>query len=800
MNLKSWTWVLFILLLPIMSSAQTGEPFRIGIVAGNSGRNIDEIHQLFIDEIKSVVGDEFDITFPESAFYIWNEGDPSIKDNITTLMSRDDVDMVLSIDFLSSWYLLKCENITKPSIATCVSDYDLDGMSVKDGISGLKNLNYINAPRAFFADFLLLKELIPVNHITVLINESVYDDYVHYTHVTSFLEEEMGCEIILKKIGKEIETTVTEIVGTTDVVVIGGHLNYNQSDFLRLVESLKVNKIPSFSVLGVQDVEHGILAGTATSDFYLRRARRTALNVQRILLGEKAEDIPVAFSDRNQLSINMATARAIGVSPPWSLVTESNLIDDTKRENGRSISLVEAVREAVSSNLDILVKQKEVRSGSKEVQKAWANLLPQLKAGITHLTIDDDRAASSMGSASEKSLTGSLTLEQILFSDIAWSNRSIQKSIQISRKEAFEQVSLDITLETTEAFLNVLRSRVLEKIYKDNLLVTRSNLELAQIRKSIGVAGPAEVYRWEAQIASDRKAVIQANSQRNLAEIQLNRLVHHPLEEPFIPEPLDVDSPRNPINDEAYHFYISSSRRFDILRNALVEIGLEKSPELKQIDAAIAAQKTLLGSKKRSVFIPTIAAQAKFDRIMDKSGEGSEGMNTSAIPPPFDTIFPEPADENSWSVALNASLPLFQGGSRFAEIAQIRFDLEKLEIQRKSVSEKLEQRIRSASHMAGAKFAAINLSKDASIAASKTLEVVTDAYALGTLTILDLIDAQNATLVTQQAYVNSIYNFLIDFANVQRSIGRFYIFDSDAELMEARSRIDQYYIQENEIR
>ena len=84
-----------------------------------------------------------------------------------------------------------------------------------------------------------------------------------------------------------------------------------------LIAGLIERKLPSFSLMGQRQVERGILAGATPDSQIPRLARRTALYIQRILLGEEAADLPVEFPTGRRITINMATARAIGVSPPW---------------------------------------------------------------------------------------------------------------------------------------------------------------------------------------------------------------------------------------------------------------------------------------------------------------------------------------------------------------------------------------------------------------------------------------------------------------------------------------------------
>jgi outer membrane protein TolC len=67
------------------------------------------------------------------------------------------------------------------------------------------------------------------------------------------------------------------------------------------------------------------------------------------------------------------------------------------------------------------------------------------------------------------------------------------------------------------------------------------------------------------------------------------------------------------------------------------------------------------------------------------------------------------------------------------------------------------------------------LSKIAAGAASKNLELVTDAYARGALSILELLDAQNAALVSDLAQTNAEFTFAIDMVRAQRAAGGYFI-------------------------
>jgi outer membrane protein TolC len=82
--------------------------------------------------------------------------------------------------------------------------------------------------------------------------------------------------------------------------------------------------------------------------------------------------------------------------------------------------------------------------------------------------------------------------------------------------------------------------------------------------------------------------------------------------------------------------------------------------------------------------------------------------------------------------------------------------------------------MRSALHTAGASYAGIRLSQDAADAAKENLNLVVDAYSVGAVSIIDLIDAQNAALIAAEVAANASYDFLLDLAEVERALGIVY--------------------------
>ena len=58
---------------------------------------------------------------------------------------------------------------------------------------------------------------------------------------------------------------------------------------------------------------------------------------------------------------------------------------------------------------------------------------------------------------------------------------------------------------------------------------------------------------------------------------------------------------------------------------------------------------------------------------------------------------------------------------------------------------------------------------------------MSDAYGRGAVDLITLLDAQNALLSAELAAADAVYGFLLDLMELERSVGRFTYFASDAD-------------------
>ncbi len=786
------TIFLFVISFAISLSAQDKsqtKSVRIGIVTDGPLDRNDLILDLFKNEIKSLFAGEYEIVFPRDKLQIADWTVDGIRNAVSGIIADPDVDIVLAMGILASNEICLRKNLQKPVMAPFIIDREIQKIPYKNGSSGVNNLCYISCPLKFKKDMDVYQTVFPFKKAALLLNSISYKITPDLADHIIKICKEAGLEIFPIPVGTSASEVLNNIPESAEAVFAGPLFHFPDTEFKKLADGLIEKKLPGFSSFERREIEFGLFAGNIADDFFQKRARRTALNIQRILQGEDAGKIPVGITETGRLVINMKTARILNIYPNFSVLTDAELINSIREEVSRSITLSEAVKEAVEVNLDLAAKKLSVLAGAQDVKEARSIVLPQIEISALQTFVDKDKAESSMGMQPERMLSGTAGITQILFSEPARSNLKIQQYLHKAREENWHSLKLDIAREAANSYLNLLKAKKVEDIQRKNLKLTQSNLEMARLRRAVGMSGPSDVYRWESEIATNRKQVIETNSVRNVAEIKLNRILHRPLEESFLTEETGFDEPALITSDERFLKYYNNPWTFKVFRNFFVKSGLEASPELKSLQNAVKAQKKAYNSARSAFWAPVIVLKGAVSNIYSREGAGTDPLQIPAI----NLSFPE-AKDFSWNIGLSASFPIFKGGSKIAKSRKAKKEVEKLEIEKNSAAETLEQNIRQALHISGAAYVAISLSNESADAADKNLKLVKDAYSRGAVSIIELIDAQKAALGADLGAANALYDFFINLINVQRAAGFMFITFTQEEKDSFFNGLEEFYI------
>lgn len=752
--------------------------------AGDGSPTHEDLLVRVVDETEALVDDEFTVRFPpgKRRFGAWSID--GINDALDSLLTDPGVDVVLALGPFATAAAMSRTSLPKPVLAPIVIDREVQGAPRRGDASGVRNLNYVTLPLSIRGQLSRFREIVGFESVT----------FVFDGHMTELLPEvptrvfEIARELNLRARAIPLTTDAAplseQIRGEEGAVVVFPLPRFDEPEIGRVFEAINQARLPSLTFLSDRLLGEGALLSLTTGTNLDRLARRVALNLQRVLLGEDAGALPVVLEQEERLTVNMATARKIGWHPTWDTLVRAELVEERPTDVDRRWTLEDAGREAIRANRLLQSRRHEVAASEWDVDAARASLRPRIEAQARAVKVDEDRAAASFGQQPEQALSAKLQLRQLLWSSRAFGNVAVQEHLQASRAAALEVTTLDVALQASRAFLDVLRARTAYRIRRENVRLTEDNLRLADRRQELGVSGPADVYRWRSELASDRQEAISALQSLQLARISLNRLLHRPPEEEFVALTPEIPDDGAVVRDGALGESLADPWSFRLFRDFMVEEGLQRSPELKEIDQAILAAKAAVTLARRDFWSPDLSLVGEAAKRLAESGAGSDGLSL-----PLGFASP---DDTEWSVALSASIPLYAGGARSAEHERTRQTLRSLEQRREAVREQVDQRVRAALLDALSSASGIRLSAEAASAAKKNLELVRDAYSQGVISILGLLDAQNASIVADQVASNAVFDFLRDMAEVDRATSNFDFLRSQTDRSERDARLEEY--------
>jgi len=780
---------LFSFLFPAFSSAkQGGRPvYNVGTVTDGTTVTDLATFDLFQKELQLLAEGEFLLNFPKAMTLSGKDTAEGAGKALEQLFANPDVDLVLTLGHIGSNMVFRLGDIPKPVVAPFVAgSVSRDRSSAVEGRSGVKNLAYIETKIFADREVINFKKIVPFRNLAILLDQRIIRELPEVEKYAKRLANEHSISVTLVPGNSSVQETLDAVPVDTDAVMVGPLYSFSDADYEEFSQGLIARGLPSYSIWSRKQVESGLLAGEVSKDMEVNLARRAAVAAQSILLGEKADSLTVNFSRGRELTLNMATARALDIYPGLVTLVGANLLNEQRTDIKRHLNLQQAVNDALKANLDLSSSQLTVKAGEYSVSEARSPLLPQIGIGTGYRTIDQDRADLSMGSSPENAWTGTITGSQQIYSERSWAAYTVEEHNQTGRRMDYETVRLDVMYQASTAYLQVLQAKTIEQLFKDNLKLTQANLDRASIRLSTGAAGPDEVYRWETQFARDKIDVLRRESATLDAITAVNRILNRPLQELFIAEETDLADPLLMVGGKFFYHLTTNPKYFSAFRGFAVEEALAGRPELKFFDAAIEAKLRIKTAAGRDRWLPDFSVEGSVDQYLSENGAGQRGDYQDGL------------DDTDWQVGVFARLPLFEGGRKSATLNRNRKELAGLLIDRQAAADRISQDTLVSLNRTRASYPGINLSRDAADSARRNLNLITDSYVQGIKSIIELLDAQNQALSADQAAANAVYSFLIDLMGVQRSMGEFITFQPQQQRDAWLERVEKYFAQPSE--
>lgn len=770
------------LLFPeFVQSREKKEIINIGLLFDGEENRTNSFVSFLRSELNALLGSTYDIRIKDGHILSGQWTFATIEGKYEQLVSDPDIHIIVGVGAITGSVISKRKAYKKPVIAIGIVDPVVQGLSpVVGNTSGIHNLTYIMGNRSVIKDLETFHKVHPYKSL----------GFIYYKELSRTMTDK-GRQIIDRLMAKNkstfikipVEKSVEDVfehLDTIDAVYISYLGKFEGKDKQYLIEELNKRKVPSFGS-SIADTRSGMLAAMAPDDIIKKIIRRISLNIEAILEGQNPSELKVSTEFENNLTINMKTAAQIGFSPKFTILSQAELINEHYSDAKRTVNLVDVMKEAVEKSLDLEVSQTYVENAGYDISRAKTDYYPYVSTGFDGIIIDEKRADKSNGTLAQRTTTGNIEANQLIYSDQVLGNIASQKYLYQSSRFEHKNTELDVILTTTDAYFRILKAKTSRKILKDNVDLIKQNLKTAEQREVIGYSGRSDVLRWKSQLATASTELLAANQEVILAKNDLNRILNRSQSELFhIEDTAMNDTIFSIYAANSVEKYIDNQKSLDIFTQFFIGQCIENSVEIKGLNEKKSSFERSVVSLKRKHYLPTVSFSATQDHVFSRNGSGSDIAGTDPV-------------DNPWSAGIYLNLPLFEGGSTSVDIKKALVEISRIQKQKSILAQQIENNARIALSEVVVKMVNLESSQQAATYAKQSLELVQDSYAKGTVSVVELADAQNNALTGELSAISSIYEYLISLFKMERVYGRYSLLMPTDSKERITNRFKEYY-------
>jgi outer membrane protein len=427
------------------------------------------------------------------------------------------------------------------------------------------------------------------------------------------------------------------------------------------------------------------------------------------------------------------------------------------------LSVDDAVTIALRQSDEVGLAAAQVDVADAQYGAARANVLPQLRLSGSYLHVYESARGQAVGSVFNQpnTYTANANLSQTLFQGgkLVSAARAADELREAARFDEREQRA-QVTLLVQRSYLQALFADRIAELQQRNLALATSRVTQVEQFERAGQAARYDVLRARVERANIEPLAIQAQSDRELALLELKRVLNLPIDQP-----------------------VALVSRIDPAAAALLAAADDTTAMAER--AAVRAAELNLAARQlgvrvaRADYFPTLTAFVQ--------------SGYQAFPPPglgFPTTRGTLAETNcpagspatlrcqnggffsDRQAGLNISFPLFDGFrvKSNVDLARAQARLAELQLQQQREEVSLDvARARAELRRARAVFAA---RRQNAAEADEAFRLASLRFARGLSTQLEVSDAQLALLTAQSTEARATYDLFLASADLARAQGR----------------------------
>ena len=452
-------------------------------------------------------------------------------------------------------------------------------------------------------------------------------------------------------------------------------------------------------------------------------------------------------------------AAAVLLFPASALAQARTVVGDTLR-----LSLDQAVALGLRQSDEIGLAGAQADLADAQYASARANILPQLRFNGAYTHVWESARGSAVGAVFNQpnTYTANTNLSQTLFQGgrLISGMRAANDTRQAAREDEREQRA-NVSVNVQRAYLQALFTTRIAELQAGHLVLANNRLAQIEQLERGGQAARYDVLRARVERANLEPLVIQARNDRELALLDLKRLLNVRIDQPI-----------------ALTSQIDQAAAAAVLSAPEDTTGVPDRAVIRSAELTLAARR--LGvSVARADYFPTLSVffQQGY-QAFPPIGFGfptTRGQLTEAACPvgsPAGRLCQNGGFFSDRQMGLNVSFPVFDGFRVRSNVdlasAQARVAELQLQVQRETVALDVA-RARAELRRARASYAA---RQQNSAEALEAFNLASLRFTRGLSTQLEVSDAQLALLTAQSTEARATYDLFLASADLARALGR----------------------------
>ena len=410
-----------------------------------------------------------------------------------------------------------------------------------------------------------------------------------------------------------------------------------------------------------------------------------------------------------------------------------------------TLTLEESIRLALSQNPYHLAAGERVETAKAQVREAASNFFPSLNAQGLH-TLDEkifelefpnpitgQPERVSMDFTRDNQFALSLSLPLFTSGRLTSGFKQAKYNLQ-SNEEAARQSEHITIFNAKSAFFGYLLARDFVKVAEESVELAEKLFKNIESLYKVGMSSKFDLLRSEVRVANLKPQLIRARNNLKIAELNLKTLLGLDLS---LPVEIEGELTYEPFEPE--------------LETCIAE-ALSNRPELSQL----MYQRKMAGEMlklARASNLPLLAISGTYNFWAHQFN------------------FNKDTWQNFYTVNLVLTLPIFNGFSTSARVAQSKAMIRELEFKNMGFEDRVQFEVRQALLRIGeAKESLLSQEKNVE-QAEESVRIAELNFAEGMITTLDVGTAQAALTQAKSNYSQAMYDYVLSLAQLDKAMG-----------------------------